>query len=70
MQELQIEIVYSRYLSTLLFASLLKCRGFEKGSENINELLKSLIIGMSDGKIQLSKTMVYTEWPLTLWKML
>lgn len=50
MQELQIEIVYSRYLSTLLFASLLKCRGFEKGSENINELLKSLIIGMSDGK--------------------
>ncbi|MDU0408064.1 Transcriptional regulator MtlR [Lactococcus lactis] len=50
MQELQIEIVYSRYLSRLLFASLLKCRGFEKGSENINELLKSLIIGMSDGK--------------------
>lgn len=50
MQELQIEVVYSRYLSTLLFASLLKCRGFEKGSENINELLKSLIIGMSDGK--------------------
>lgn len=50
MEELQIEIVYSRYLSTLLFASLLKCRGFEKGSENINELLKSLIIGMSDGK--------------------
>ena len=50
MQELQIEIVYSRYLSTLMFASLLKCRGFEKGSENINELLKSLIIGMSDGK--------------------
>ncbi|MCU5753682.1 hypothetical protein OBG91_09360 [Lactococcus lactis] len=31
MQELQIEIVYSRYLSTLMFASLLKCRGFEKG---------------------------------------
>ena len=50
MHELQIEVVYSRYLSTLMFVSLLKCRGFEKGSENINELLKSLIIGMSDGK--------------------
>lgn len=50
MQELQIEIVYSRYLSTLLFACLLRHRTFEKNSENINDLLKSLIIGMSDGK--------------------
>lgn len=50
MQELQIEIVYSRYLSTLLFACLLRHRNFEKNSENINDLLKSLIIGMSDGK--------------------
>lgn len=50
MQKLQIEIVYSRYLSTLLFACLLRHRTFEKNSENINDLLKSLIIGMSDGK--------------------
>ena len=50
MQELQIEIVYSRYLSTLLFACLLRHRTFEKNSENINDLLKPLTIGMSDGK--------------------
>nr|WP_254245700.1 HTH domain-containing protein [Lactococcus cremoris] len=37
MQELQIEIVYSRYLSTLLFACLLRHRTFEKNSENIND---------------------------------
>ncbi|ADJ59877.1 BglG family transcription antiterminator [Lactococcus cremoris] len=55
MQELQIEIVYSRYLSTLLFACLLRHRTFEKNSENINDLLKSLIIGMSDGKSALGQ---------------
>ncbi|KEY63006.1 BglG family transcription antiterminator [Lactococcus cremoris] len=55
MQELQIEIVYSRYLSTLLFACLLRHRTFEKNSENINDLLKSLINGMSDGKSALGQ---------------
>lgn len=55
MQELQIEIVYSRYLSTLLFACLLRHRTLEKNSENINDLLKSLIIGMSDGKSALGQ---------------
>ncbi|QDK71619.1 BglG family transcription antiterminator [Lactococcus protaetiae] len=50
MKQMKIEIVYSRYISTLLYTSLLKARASKYPDEAINKQIEALMIGMSDGR--------------------